>query len=831
MTAHRIAHKRSGGSVNFVLDAAGHKQFAKGHEVTNHQALAESGRSDPTGVGANAKPQSEVGSGSASGNHVLIADNGSVAGAPGADGPASAGDSGGQGAPAEVDAVSAGAIAADSGSPNGSLEQVSSDHHDGVSPFLIIGGLAAVGGIVAVAASGHGGTAAAATPAAPAFASATQSATGAENAASVNLTATATNATSYAASAPSHGTATVSSSGAVTYAPNQFYYGTDTFTVTATGSGGTATQTETITVTQTLPTFASATVTGSGNENAPIVLTESSANTVVSGATATYTVPASGTGAPAHGTVTISGGTVTYTPTQFYVGSDSFVVTLSDGHGGTTTQTENVTVAQVLPTITAATSGLTVAEAGTPGISTTGSISGSTITTSVTDAIATTVVSGATATVTVSTQGAHGTATYANGVVTYDPNPYYSGSDSFVIAVGDGHGGVANETINVTVTHQTFTDTVAIASNATATASSYTDGLVQVTNGDNYVYAVADTQSANAIVTNFHVGTDTISVGGATTAAQWSYSSDAAGDLIVTHTTGGISEEIILDHVVTGSAVIYNYASAEAALGYDFMHFGGSTGSTGNNAGISITNGNLNPAGINPNGPAVTTDGGSGHIAYTLNEASATNVAITHFANGDTIAVSNGSPGDYSFGTANNGHDIVIDHTNGATGVTSVVTLVNADPTGAFVDNLATAEAVLGYNFMTTASAGPAGSVNLPSGLAGLTTVPLEISNATLVTSAGNTNFVDNITTDAAIIINNFSANDTLDFSGGSAAKVSYSSIVTDSSGKADLLVTYSVGNGHTNEVVLHDAINATAFVFDAASAQQAVGHNFVTFA
>jgi len=261
------------------------------------------------------------------------------------------------------------------------------------------------------------------------------------------------------------------------------------------------------------------------------------------------------------------------------------------------------------------------------------------------------------------------------------------------------------------------------------------------------------------------------------------------------------------------------------------MHFGGSTGSTGNNAGISITNGNLNPAGINPNGPAVTTDGGSGHIAYTLNEASATNVAITHFGNGDTIAVSNGSPGDYSFGTANNGHDIVIDHTNGATGVTSVVTLVNADPTGAFVDNLATAEAVLGYNFMTTASAGPAGSVNLPSGLAGLTTVPLEISNATLVTSAGNTNFVDNITTDAAIIINNFSANDTLDFSGGSAAKVSYSSIVTDSSGKADLLVTYSVGNGHTNEVVLHDAINATAFVFDAASAQQAVGHNFVTFA
>jgi hypothetical protein len=726
----------------------------------------------------------------------------------------------------DSDGVDAGVIAPDVQMFSGEPDSGSSDHHGGVSPFLIVGGLVAAGGIAAVAASSGKGH-----QPAPAFASTAQSASGAENAAAISLTASATNATSYAASTPSHGTATVNSSGAVTYVPNQFFFGTDTFTVTATGGGGTATQTETITVSQVLPTFANATVSESGNENAAITLTESSANTVVTGATATYAVPASGTGAPAHGTVTVKGGTIVYTPDQFYYGADSYVVTLSDGHGGTTTQTVNVNVVQVLPTIAAAAATVAVSEAGTPGLSTTGSVTGSTIATSATDAITTTVVAGATAAVSVSAQAMHGTATYDNGVVTYTPNAYYSGPDSFAVTVNDGHGGTTSETINVVVAPQTFTDSVAIATNATATASSYTDGSVQVANGDSFVYTVADTQPANAVVTNFQVGKDTISATGTTTADQWAFSSDGSGDLIITHTSGGVSEDIVLDHVLSGTAFVYNYASAEAALGYDFMHFGGSTGSAGSNAGISIVNGNLNPAGINPNGTAVTTDGGAGHIAYTLNEASATNVAITNFGNGDTIAVSNGSPSDYSFGTANNGHDIVIDHTNGTTGVTSVVTLVGADANGTFVDNLATAEAALGYNFMTTASSAPAGSVNLPTGLLGTTNVPLEISKATVIASAGNTNFVDNITTDAAVIINNFAANDTLDFSGGTAANVSYSSIVTDNSGKADLLITYNVGGGHSNEIVLHDAILATAFVFDASSAQNAIGHSFVTFA
>jgi hypothetical protein len=55
-----------------------------------------------------------------------------------------------------------------------------------------------------------------------------------------------------------------------------------------------------------------------------------------------------------HGTASASGaGTskaISYTPALHYIGSDSFVVQVSDGHGGTDTITVNVTITAVEPT-------------------------------------------------------------------------------------------------------------------------------------------------------------------------------------------------------------------------------------------------------------------------------------------------------------------------------------------------------------------------------------------------------------------------------------------------------------------------------------------------
>jgi hypothetical protein len=58
---------------------------------------------------------------------------------------------------------------------------------------------------------------------------------------------------------------------------------------------------------------------------------------------------------------------------------------------------------------------------------------------------------GQTRTVTAVTPAAHGTATLSGGVVTYQPNANYSGSDSFTYTISDGFGGTATATVHVTV--------------------------------------------------------------------------------------------------------------------------------------------------------------------------------------------------------------------------------------------------------------------------------------------------------------------------------------------------------------------------------------------
>jgi hypothetical protein len=50
------------------------------------------------------------------------------------------------------------------------------------------------------------------------------------------------------------------------------------------------------------------------------------------------------------------------------------------------------------------------------------------------------------------TQGANGTVAFAGGSVTYTPNAYFIGADSFTYTVSDGNGGTSTPTINVTVT-------------------------------------------------------------------------------------------------------------------------------------------------------------------------------------------------------------------------------------------------------------------------------------------------------------------------------------------------------------------------------------------
>ncbi|MBO9674606.1 MAG: tandem-95 repeat protein, partial [Sphingobacteriaceae bacterium] len=128
-------------------------------------------------------------------------------------------------------------------------------------------------------------------------------------------------------------------------------------------------------------------------------------------------------------------GTYTYTPANNYSGTDVFTVTVSDGKGGTTMVTINVTVnpTNVAPVATS------------PAITTNKN-------TSVNGTITASDADGDPLNFTVTTPPAHGTVVVnPDGTYTYTPANNYSGTDVFTVTVSDGKGGTATVTINVTV--------------------------------------------------------------------------------------------------------------------------------------------------------------------------------------------------------------------------------------------------------------------------------------------------------------------------------------------------------------------------------------------
>ena len=243
-------------------------------------------------------------------------------------------------------------------------------------------------------------------------------------------------ALSFVAGTAAHGTITGGSGGVFTYTPHTAYTGPDKFTVTVNdGRGGTASQVVNITVNPIVvnaPPVVSAT--------APVVTTANTAKTVTITATdpdgdaLTYTA-----GTALHGTVTGgSGGVFTYTPTTAYTGPDSFTVTVNDGKGHLVLQSVAITVNPIV------TGNVAPTVATTQSVST-GQNTAKTVTVAASDPDGDTLTFSATA-------AAHGSVTGGSGgVFTYTPTAGYTGSDSFTVAVNDGHGHTVNQTVSVAI--------------------------------------------------------------------------------------------------------------------------------------------------------------------------------------------------------------------------------------------------------------------------------------------------------------------------------------------------------------------------------------------
>ncbi len=144
--------------------------------------------------------------------------------------------------------------------------------------------------------------------------------------------------------APAHGSLGPISGSSVDYTPNAGFVGTDSFTYRASdGSLGSNVATVTVNVVDRPPTANDDNA--SADSNNPLSLSSSAltANDTDPDSdplTVTGVTPTGDT----HGSVTLAGGTITYTPDPSYGGAASFQYTIGDGHGGTSAATVHVTV-------------------------------------------------------------------------------------------------------------------------------------------------------------------------------------------------------------------------------------------------------------------------------------------------------------------------------------------------------------------------------------------------------------------------------------------------------------------------------------------------------
>lgn len=762
----------------------------------------------------------------------------------------------------------------------------------GVSPALIVVGLGALGGIAAVAAGGgsggnnggSGGNGGGTTPAnsAPVFPAATQAVTTDEDAAKV-ITLAATDANSdtltYTAATPANGTVVVSGS-TVTYTPRANYSGADSFVVTASdGKGGTATQTINVTVTAVndAPAFAATTQAVTTDEDVAKVI--ALAATDADGDTLTYTAAA-----PSNGTVAVSGSTVTYTPAVNYNGADSFVVTASDGKGGTVTQTINVTVAAVndAPVISSnASRTITVTEDGSADFT-----------------ISASDVEGAALTPSIVTAPAHGSVTVVGGRNVYTPNANYNGVDSFEVGVSDG-ALTTKYTVAVTVTPVNDSPTFGAASQSVTTdedvakvitlaatdgegstvtyaAGAASRGTVSVSgstvtytpsanfNGtDSFVVTASDGQggtatqtinvTVNAVADSIDVTDDTVATtytALAGVADKFSDNSALKTNAVITGMANGdvvevsgassdysftsVGNDIFVSYNNTAAGVVNQIKlvglAASGGIITDetsaeavagFNFFNALTQPSGNGSGDGVAGANGNLDDDNDANPVTMATIAATSGADAYTESATTANSATITGFGAGDTITVSGAATSAYSFTSQGTDIKITYNNA--GVVNEIVLANVVSSGTFIGSELDAETALGRDFFKDASSGTTGSNSLD---VGTSTTRVTVSGAT-----GAVTFTDNATVASNVRISNFGIDDLIRVTGATADQYSFSSGDMDNDGSADdLSIVYNAGSGVINDIQILNVVSPSDFVFDKNSAVLAVGFNFVTF-
>jgi VCBS repeat-containing protein len=309
---------------------------------------------------------------------------------------------------------------------------------------------------------------------------------------------------------PAHGTLTQNADGTWTYTPNQYYFGSDSFSykvLDGTVSSNVATVKLTVSEVEIAPTLANSSL--SLKEDSSESFNPLTAATDVNKAKLTASVV---TG-PANGTLTInSNGTWTYKPNQYFFGTDTFTYQVSDGTDESNVATVSITVnkIEIAPTLTA--SSLTLNENGT----------------SILNPLANaTDVNGDPLTASVVGNPSHGTITMnADGTWTYTPKANFYGTDSFTYHVFDGTDYSNTVTVSLKVNEIEIPPTLANSSIAVKKNSYVT------VNPLTYATDVNGAKLTAIILTQPSNGTITVNSNG-----TWTYkpSANFTGTVVVTY--------------------------------------------------------------------------------------------------------------------------------------------------------------------------------------------------------------------------------------------------------------------------------------------------------
>jgi len=259
---------------------------------------------------------------------------------------------------------------------------------------------------------------------------------GTVSAVDVDTADTSPDAITYTASTATKGVVAIDGkTGAYTYTPNANANGSDAFVLTATDKAGEkSTQSITVNIAATNDAPTADSVSSKTTLEDSVLSGTMGAKDVDQGAVLSYAVKTQG----AKGTVAVAtDGSYVYTPNANANGSDSFVITASDG-SETVSQTVNVTITPVndSPSVTASVSvSVNEDQSFTRAVGATDPDTGDVLTYAI------------------KTAPSRGVASVNSaGTVSYSPELNYAGADSIVIEVTDAAGAITTQTLAITVT-------------------------------------------------------------------------------------------------------------------------------------------------------------------------------------------------------------------------------------------------------------------------------------------------------------------------------------------------------------------------------------------